>query len=98
MSCSIWSGGGSRQRRGRSLSKALRESLRDQLPFDMLSVKRAWEGSSVRSLDKGIRSITGSGEFNLGSVGSGRSLQYWELTVSTYCNLVSRTVTDWCGV
>ncbi|KAF3610255.1 hypothetical protein DY000_02050209 [Brassica cretica] len=25
------------------------------------------------------------------SVGSGRSLQYWELTVSTYCNLVSRT-------
>ncbi|CAF2130647.1 unnamed protein product [Brassica napus] len=55
---SIWSGGGSRQRRGRSLLKALRESLRDQLPFDMFSGKRAWEGSSIRSLDKGIRSMT----------------------------------------
>ncbi|KAH0935341.1 hypothetical protein HID58_012458, partial [Brassica napus] len=54
---SIWSGGGSRQRRGRSLSKALRESLRDQLPFDVFSGKRAWEGSSIRSLDKRIRSM-----------------------------------------
>uniref|UniRef100_M4DSB0 Uncharacterized protein n=1 Tax=Brassica campestris TaxID=3711 RepID=M4DSB0_BRACM len=53
---SIWSGGGSRQRRGRSLSKALRESL---------SGKRAWEGSSIWSLDKGIRSMTDKQKKNI---------------------------------
>ncbi|XP_013650951.1 glutathione S-transferase T3-like [Brassica napus] len=45
----IWiSVGGSPQRRRSSLSMALRDSLRDQLAFDMFCGKRGQEGSSIQ--------------------------------------------------